>query len=333
MTKAAAVEKCRAPVTTEPAGELSAMAARAAELGRAAKSPNTQRAYDADWRSFRAWCAEHQLDALPAAPATIGLYIAALSGGGAARSPATIERALAGIAHRHRMKGFPFDRRHPAIADVLAGLKRTRRRPPAGRAPLLPELVRKLLATCGNDLAGARDRALLLLGFAGGLRRSELVGIDVEHLKEGRDGLLVTLPWSKGDQEGQGTVIGIPRAANSDLCPVQAVKEWRHYADIEDGPLFRRINRWGTVELYRLTPQSVALVVKRRAAAAGLARAEIATLSGHSLRAGFVTAAYEKDVPEHAVQRHVRHKRVETTRRYNRVVSAFKGNPAKGLLE
>jgi integrase len=114
---------------------------------------------------------------------------------------------------------------------------------------------------------------------------------------------------------------------------VQAIKEWLHYDDIDSGPVFRRINRWGTVEFDRLTDRSVALIVKRRAAAAGLSRADVAALSGHSARAGFVTTAYDKDVPEHALQRHVRHKNVQTTRRYNRVVSAFKGNPAKGLLE
>jgi integrase len=315
------------------AGPLAEVAQTAAQLGKAAKSANTRRAYDGDWRAFRAWCAEHHLGPLPAAPATVGLYIAALGSGAGARSPTTIERALAGIAHQHRMKGLAFDRRHPAIADVLAGLKRTRRRAVKQSAALMPPLMRKLLEVCGEDLPGLRDRAILLLGFSGALRRSELVGVDVEHLKENRDGYLLTIPWAKTDQEGQGIILGIPRGNHADVCPVQAIKEWLYYADIDGGPVFRRINRWGTVELDRLGAQSVALIVKRRAQAAGLAHAEIAALSGHSLRAGFVTTAYDKDVPEHATQRHARHKKVETTRRYNRVVSAFKGNPAKGLLE
>jgi len=315
------------------AGPLAEVAQAAAALGKASKSANTRRAYDGDWRAFRAWSAEHHLDPLPAAPTTVGLYIAALGSGAGARSPTTIERALAGIAHQHRMKGLAFDRRHPAIADVLAGLKRTKRRPAQQTAALMPPQLRRLLDTCGQDLRGLRDRSILLLGFTGALRRSELVGIDVEHLKENRDGYLLTIPWAKTDQEGQGIVLGIPRGNHADVCPVQAVKEWLHYADIDGGPLFRRVNRWGTVEVDRLSDRAVALIVKARAQAAGLSRAEIATLSGHSLRAGFVTTAYEKDVPEHATQRHARHKKVETTRRYNRVVSAFKGNPAKGLLE
>jgi hypothetical protein len=128
---------------------LPEVARTAAELGKAAKSNNTRRAYDADWRSFRAWCAESHLTALPATSATVGLYIAAIGVGAGARSPSTIERALAGIAHKHRMQGLPFDRRHPAIADVLAGLKRTRRRPVQQKAALTPDLMRKLLEACG----------------------------------------------------------------------------------------------------------------------------------------------------------------------------------------
>jgi integrase len=320
------------PLAPSMPTDLAAVATTAVELGKAAKSANTRRAYDADWRAFRAWCAENHLDPLPASPATVGLYVAAIGTGAGARSPSTIERALAGIAHQHRMKGLACDRRHPAIADVLSGLKRTRRRPTKQAAALTPDLMFKLLQACGDDLPGLRDRAILLLGYCGALRRSELVAVDVEHMKENRDGLLLTLPWSKGDQEGEGTILGIPCAGNADLCPVQAIKEWRHYADIEDGPLFRRINRWGTVEFDRLSDRAIALIIKKRAAAAGLARAEIVALSGHSLRAGFVTTAYDKDVPEHATQRHARHKSVATTRRYNRMVSAFKGNPAKGLL-
>lgn len=322
------------PVILKPRPtSLTQAAQTAAQLGKAAKSANTRKAYDSDWRAFRAWCAENHLTALPATPATVGLYIAAIGAGVGARSPSTIERALAGIAHKHRMQGLPFDRRHPAIADVLAGLKRTRRRPVQQKAALTPDLMRKLLEACGEDLTGLRDRAILLLGYNGALRRSELVGVDVEHMKESRDGLLLMLPWSKSDQEGEGTVLGIPRASHADLCPVQAIKEWRHYAEIDDGPLFRRINRWGTVEFDRLSDRSIALIIKMRAKAAGFTVKDVAALAGHSLRAGFVTTAYEKDVQEAATQRHARHKNVSTTRRYNRVVSAFKGNPAKGLLE
>lgn len=181
------------------AAPLAEVAQTAAQLGKASKSANTRRAYDGDWRAFRAWCADHHLDPLPAAPATIGLYIAALGSGAGARAPTTIERALAGIAHQHRMKGLAFDRRHPAIADVLAGLKRTKRRPVQQTAALTPDLLRNLLDTCGEDLPGMRDRAILLLGFTGALRRSELVGTDVEHLTENRDGYLLTIPWAKTD--------------------------------------------------------------------------------------------------------------------------------------
>nr|WP_298689512.1 site-specific integrase [uncultured Dongia sp.] len=308
------------------------MAQQAAILGRAAKSDNTRRAYDADWRSFRSWCATNHFDPLPASPATIGLYIAAIGTGAGAKAPSSIERALAGISSQHRLKGFPFDRRHPAVADVLSGLKRSVRRAKRPKAALTADRMLPVIEVCGRDLAGVRDRALLLLGFSGALRRSELVGVDVEHLAETKDGYLLTLPFSKTDQDGQGAVLGIPRSPNADLCPVTAIKAWLRLADIDGGPVFRRVTRWGAVELDRLSDRSVALIVKSRAMAAGLRPVDVAKLAGHSLRAGFITTAYEMDVPEQATQKHVRHKRADTTRGYNRVASAFKGNPAKGLL-
>lgn len=311
---------------------VSTLAGTAAELGRAAKSDNTRRAYDADWRAFRSWCGAHDLDALPASPATVGFYIAAIGSGAGGLAPSSIERALAGISAQHRLKGLAFDRRHPAIADVLSGLKRRVRRAVKPKAALTADRLKLVLEACGGDLACLRDRAILLLGFCGALRRSELVGVDVGHLAESKDGYLLTLPFSKTDQDGKGEVLGIPRSAIKGLCPVAAVKDWLRLADIDSGPVFRRVTRWGAVERDRLSDRSVALIVKARARAAGLHASEIAQLAGHSLRAGFITTAYEKDVAEQGIQKHARHKRADTTRRYNRVVSAFKGNPAKGLL-
>lgn len=312
--------------------DLAGVAKTAADLGRAAKSENTRRAYKADWQRFIEWCAGRRLQAMPADPVTVGLFIADVSAGKAGLAPSTVKRILAGICAEHRAKGVSLDRRHLAIADVLKGLRRTKRRPVKQANPILPDLLLRLVAACGEDLRGLRDRALILLGFAGALRRSELVAIDLEHLTESKEGYRLTLPWSKTDQEGEGAILGIPRGRNG-LCPVVALKDWLAMADIEAGPIFAYINRWDAVERGRLTPQSVSLIVKRRAADAGLTRAEIAALSSHSLRAGFVTAAYDKDLPEPAIQRHVRHKNADTTRGYNRVISAFKGNPAKSLLE
>jgi integrase len=322
----------RSPVGLAPLG-LAKAAAGAIELARAAKAENTQRAYDADWRRFDAWCAGRGLNPMPADPVTVGLFIADVTAGVAGLAPATIDRMVSGIAAAHRAGGFMLDRRHPAIADVLQGLRRTKRATRKRAAPIMPDALAKLLEACEGDLRGLRDRAIILLGWTGALRRSEITGVDREHLTEHPEGLLLHLPSSKGDQEGEGVTLGIPFAKRPTLCPVRALNAWLEAADIDGGPVFRRINKWGAVELDRLTDQSVRLILKRRAKAARLPAAELARISGHSLRAGFITTAYEKDVPEQATQRHARHKKADTTRSYNRVVSAFKQNAAKALLD
>jgi len=312
---------------------LADAAAAAIELARSARAANTERAYDADWRRFSAWCAGRGLKPMPAEPVTVGLFIADLGAGVGGLAPSSIDRMVSGIAAAHRAQGHMLDRRHPAIADVLQGLRRKKRGLRKRAAPIMPEALAKLLEACEGDLRGLRDRAIILLGWTGALRRSEITGIDREHLTEHPEGLLLHLPSSKGDQEGAGVIMGIPFAKRPDLCPVTAVNAWLEAADIDGGPVFRRINRWGAAELDRLTAQSVRLILKRRAEAARLPAAELARITGHSLRAGFITTAYEKDVPEQATQRHARHKKADTTRSYNRVVSAFKQNAAKALLD
>jgi integrase len=318
-------------VALTSSSSLARAATEAIDLARAAKSENTRRAYDADWRRFDEWCRSRKLVSLPAEPVTVGLFIADLSAGAGGLAPSTIDRMISGLVAAHRAKGLALDRRHPAIADVLRGLKRKKRGQRKQAAPLMQDALAKVLEACGGDRRGLRDRALILLGWGGALRRSELVGIDVEHLAETPEGYLLSIEASKTDQEGQGVTLGIPKGKRG-LCPVEAVKAWLAAADIDAGPMFRRINRWGAVERDRLTDQSVRLILKERAKAADLPPADIARLSGHSLRAGFITSAYDRDVPEQATQRHVRHKKADTTRGYNRVVSAFKQNPAKMLL-
>ncbi len=312
---------------------LAPLAERAAELGRAAKAPRTLAAYRADWQAFVAWCQDRGLGFLPAEPQTLGLYIADRSRGIAQLNPRSLERAIAGILYRHRLEGHALDRRHSAIAEVLAGAKREKPNPLRQALPLTAPRLKRLLEACGQDIVGIRDRALLLTGFYGALRRSELVGIDLEHLQEEGGGYRLVIPRSKTDQEGEGALVGLPRAGEESLCPVLALEAWLRHADIDGGPVFRGIDRWGRVSLYRLSERAVNLILKSLAKSAGFSKAEIAGISGHSLRAGHITQAYEKNVAEAQIQSQARHRNPASTRRYNRAATLFSQSSAKGLLE
>jgi integrase len=178
-----------------------------------------------------------------------------------------------------------------------------------------------MLSRAPDTLIGLRDRALLLVGFAGAFRRSELVALDVEDLEFTEDGMKVLIRRSKTDQEGAGQAVGIARGVN--LCPVAALKAWLAAAGITSGPIFRPVNRHGRVQDRRLTDQVVALVVKRYAEAAGMDSRKYA---GHSLRVGLVTSAAMNNVPEYVIQKQTRHKSTDMLRRYIRDVSLFRDN-------
>ncbi|MGD0944928.1 MAG: tyrosine-type recombinase/integrase [Acidimicrobiales bacterium] len=190
-----------------------------------------------------------------------------------------------------------------------------------------PEL-RTMLEGLGADPAGCRDRALLLLGFAGALRRSELVGLDVADLTEGTDGLTVRLRRSKTDQEGAGRTVGIPYGSNPVTCPVRAWRVWLELSGISEGPAFRPVDRHGHIGTTRLSSQAVALVLKRRAACAGLDPGEVA---GHSLRAGLATSAAAAGVPERVISEQTGHKGTAMLRRYIREGSLFRENAASAV--
>jgi integrase len=180
----------------------------------------------------------------------------------------------------------------------------------------------------GTDAAGCRDGALLPLGFAGALGRSELVGLDVSDITEGADGLTVRLRRSKTDQEGAGRTIGIPFGSNPVTCPVRAWRGWLEVSGITEGPAFRPVDRHGHIGATRLSGQAVALVLKRHAARAGLDPGEVA---GHSLRAGLATSAAPAGVPERVIAEQTGHKGTSMLRRYIREGSLFRENAASAV--
>ena len=303
---------------------------------RAAASQNTNRAYAADWRHYCAWARRQNLPALPPDPQVLGLYIAACASGAAGPKPCsvgTIERRLSALTWNFAQRGQSMDRKDRHVASVLAGSAH-QGRPPTQKEAILPEDLVAMIATLDlGDLRGLRDRAILLIGFAGGLRRSEIVGLDCrpeDGLSGGwieffDDGLLLTLRGKTGWRE-----VEIGRGSYDATCPVAALQTWLKFARISVGPVFRRVVG-GKVGAERLTDRHVARLVKHAALAAGV-RGDLTEgererkFSGHSLRAGLASSA---EVDERYVQKQLGHASAEMTRRYQRRRDRFRVNLTK----
>jgi site-specific recombinase XerD len=290
------------------------------------RAASTRNGYAADFRLFDAWCHANGLAALPAAPAAVATYIALEAQRGI--KPATLGRRVAAIQYAHREAGHeaPTDSRH--VRDVMSGIRNTMGVAPDRKAPATADRLAAMLAAIPTDtLAGKRDHALLLLGFAAALRRSELVALTVEDLEEVPEGLRVLIRRSKTDQEGEGRTIAIP--PGSKLRPIAAAKAWLEAAGITTGALFRSINKGGRMSDEPLTGRTVADLVKRYAAAAGLDPAEF---SGHSLRAGFVTSAAAHGASIFKMQAVSRHKTLDVLSDYVRDADAFKDHAGAAFL-
>jgi integrase len=288
-----------------------------------AKARNTLRAYRTDWADFTTWCDEQSLPALPATPETVARYLTARAG---TVRVSTLQRRLSAINQAHAAKGYPpISLRAEPLRSVWAGIRRVHGVAQRGKAPVVTAALRAMVRQLPDSLIGLRDRALLLLGFAGAFRRSELVALTVADLAFHGDGLTVTLRRSKTDQAGAGRQVGIPYGSHRETCPVRAVQAWLAAAGISEGPVFRGITRHGQVQPAALSDKAVALIVKRWAAAAGLDPAQYA---GHSLRAGLATAAAQAGVPERVIMAQTGHRSVTMVRRYIRTGSLFRENAA-----
>ena len=297
----------------------------AREFARRSKAENTLRGYRADWQDFCQWCEGHGARPLPATGETVAAYIAECAG---RLKVGSIQRRLNAIAEAHKAMGADSPTRAGIVRATLKGIRRTLGTGANQKAPAITADIRAMVEATDAGLIGARDRALMLLGFAGAFRRSELVGLEVADLAFSRDGLTVTLRRSKTDQDGTGRKVGIPYGANPETCPVRTVQAWLEQAAIADGPLFRSINRHGRVQPGQLSPADVARVVKKLAKRAGLDPAEYA---GHSLRAGHATAAAIAGASERSIMAQTGHRSVQMVRRYIRDGSLFRENSAGKL--
>jgi len=310
-------------VPTGPVALAPAMQSARA-YAKAAKSDATRRAYRTSWGAFADWCGSRNLSFMPAAPETVAVYIAKLADAG--RKVATIERALAAISEAQRAGGYPSPRASAPVRSVLQGIRRTKLTAQRQVAPIVLSDLRAMVSTLPKGLKGTRDRAILLLGFAGAFRRSELVGLDVVDLATSEDGLTVTLRRSKTDQEGAGRKVGIPRGGS--LCPVRAVAAWLEVRGDVAGPLFVGLTRHGKSTGLRLDGKDIANLIKSAAKAAGLDPAKV---SGHSLRAGLVTTAARAGKSERAIMGQTGHRSVTMVRRYIRDAGLFDDNAADGI--
>src|ERR1700688_151452 len=302
--------------------------AAAQALAKKATAAATLRAYRADWTHFAQWCADHGFGPVPAAPATVGAYLASLAN---SHAPTTIRRRLSALGKMHRFNDLPWNPAHRDIQGPLQGVLRTHGRPPRKAGALSLAMLRQLLATCDASARGRRDRALLLFGFAGALRRSELVALRVEDVAIVAGGLRLRILRGKTDQAGQGAEIGLPRGRHVETCPVRALEAWQAVARRKAGPLFRKISTGDGIGEAALHPDAVRRIQAHRVRMAGLTVEGFDRLSAHALRVGFITEAYDKGVRDEDIMRHTRHRDLRTMRGYVQRAGLVSDSPAGQL--
>jgi site-specific recombinase XerD len=308
--------------------ELERAFSEARRYAKNSRAKSTWRAYENDWAQFEAWCQTVALGPLPAEPDTVAMFVASQAANGL--SPSTITRRLAAIRLVHLGANHPSPHNTIQVMEVMRGIRREWAKPPEKKAPAIDEEIKLMADAVESGTAkGLRDRALLLFGFAGAFRRSELVGLDTWNLEERDEGLKVTIEQSKTDQEAQGQVIAILRQPDSPYCPVQALKDWLTVAEIERGALFRRMYRSDKVGKNRLSAQSVAMVIKDYAHKAGL---DSSRYSGHSLRSGFLTSAARNRASIFKMADQSRHRSLDVLRQYVKDEDLFENNAGQGLL-
>jgi integrase len=321
MSETTALTMTGLPISA--AGSLAPYLADTEHYVRSSKAANTVRAYQSDWADFTRFCKQRGLVSLPAAPPTVAAYAAQAAGRLKAN---TVERRLTAISQAHQMAGLPNPVEDKLVRTVMAGIRRVKGTAQQGKEPLSPEILRKMFEGVPEDLRSFRDRAMLLIGFAAALRRSELVALRFEDLRFTGEGLILTIPRSKADQDGEGQAIGIPYGSYLESCPVRALEAWLEQSGITQGYLFISIGRWGReVTGKPICDHQLAKTIKRLALGAGL---DPNIFSGHSLRSGLATSAAEGGATERAIMEQTRHRSLKQVRKYIRRGSLFKDNAA-----
>jgi len=289
------------------------------------KAPNTIRAYQSDFNDFRLFCAKNGFRSIPTEPKIVSLYLTHLSTNEAKMS--TLKRRLVSIGVIHKLKGHYLDTKHPSIIENIMGIKRRKGSIQKGKKPLLISNLKKLINVIdeqdNEEIKKLRDRSIILIGFSGGFRRNEIVALDYEDLDFVSEGLKIDIKRSKTDQFGEGTKKALPYFDNFQYCPVVSLQKWIKISNISSGPLFRRFSKGSKLSEYRLTDQTVALIIKAYLQLAGV---DSTNYSGHSLRSGFATSAAESGAEERSIMAMTGHKSTEMVRRYIKEANLFKNN-------
>ena len=291
---------------------------------KSSKANNTLRAYRSDFKDFGSFCYKHGLNSLPTEPKIVSLYLTHLS---KKSKISTLKRRLVSISMVHKLKGHYLDTKHPIIIENLLGIRRLKGSIQKGKKPLLINHLRSIINVINEEkieeIKKLRDKSIILIGFGGGFRRTELISIDYDDLEFVNEGLKITLKRSKTDQFGEGMVKGLPYFTNETYCPVLNLKKWLDISKIKSGPIFRRFSKGSSLTDKRLTDQSVALLMKEYLNLAGI---ENRNFSGHSLRSGFATVAAASGADERSIMAMTGHKTTQMVRRYIREANIFKNN-------
>ena len=291
---------------------------------KSSKANNTLRAYKSDFKDFLAFCSKHGLHSLPTEPKIVSLYLTHLS---KTSKISTLRRRLVSIAMIHKLKGHYLDTKHPIIIENLMGIKRVKGSIQKGKKPILINHLKSIINVINeqniDEIKKTRDKTIILVGFGGGFRRSELISIDHEDLEFVPEGVKISIKKSKTDQFGEGMTKGLPYFNNEEYCPVTNLKKWLELSNIKSGPIFRRFIKGSILKNDRLTDQSVVLIIKDYLNLAGI---ENTNYSGHSLRSGFATVAAESGADERSIMAMTGHKTTQMVRRYIREANIFKNN-------
>lgn len=329
--------------TVVGSGALDKLVDKARDYASKSTADNTNLAYKKDWDHFASWCRRKGAEPLTCDPQVIGLYITDLASpqdGALSAAPplavSTIERRLSGLAWNFKQRGLHLDRQDRHISTVLAGIRREHAKPPVQKEALFAEDIIEMISTLPFDLRGMRDKAILLIGYAGGLRRSEIVGLDVgkDDTEDSRGWIDIldegAVIWIRGKTGWRDVEIG--RGSTHSTCPIRALEQWLHYSKIAHGPIFRAVTRdHSSVTVDRLNDKHVSRLIKKCVAETGIGPAKgekdrVLYFSGHSLRAGLASSA---EVDERYVQKQLGHSSAEMTRRYQRRRDRFRVNLTK----
>ena len=291
---------------------------------KSSKANNTLRAYKSDFKDFGLFCAKHGFSSIPTEPKVVSLYLTHLS---VNSKISTLRRRLVSIAMVHKIKGHYLDTKHPIIIENLMGIKRKKGSIQTGKKPILINHLKQIIDVLDEQkiekIKKLRNRTLILTGFGGGFRRTELVSIDYEDLDFVQEGVKIIVRRSKTGQFGEGMIKGLPYFSNEKYCPVTSLKNWLNLSKIKTGPIFRRFSKGSILTNHRLTDQSVVLIIKNSLKLGGL---ESENFAGHSLRSGFATVAAESGADERSIMAMTGHKTTQMVRRYIKEANIFKNN-------